>query len=112
MAGGNIITLTESNFDQEVLQSDLPVLVDFWAVWCAPCSMISPIVESIAQEYQGKLKVGKVNVDENSQLAVRYGIRAIPTLLLFKNGKVVEQMIGVQPKDAIVNMINKYIQEE
>jgi len=111
MAGGNIITLTESNFDQEVLQSDLPVLVDFWAVWCAPCSMISPIVESIAQEYQGKLKVGKVNVDENSQLAVRYGIRAIPTLLLFKNGKVVEQMIGVQPKDAIVNMINKYIQE-
>ena len=111
MAGGNIVTLTESNFDQEVLQSDLPVLIDFWAVWCAPCSMISPIVESMAQEYQGKLKVGKVNVDESSHLAVRYGIRAIPTLLLFKGGKVVEQVIGVQPKEAIINMINEYIQE-
>ncbi len=111
MAGENMVTLTESNFDQEVLQTDLPVLIDFWAVWCAPCSMVSPIVESMAQEYQGKLKVGKVNVDESSQLAVRYGIRAIPTLLLFKGGGVVEQVIGVQPKEAIINIINKYIQQ-
>ncbi len=111
MAGEGVKTLTESNFDEEVLHSDLPVLIDFWAVWCAPCSMVSPIVESIAQEYEGKVKVGKVNVDESSQLAVRYGIRAIPTLLLFKDGQVVEQVIGVQPKDAIINMLKKYIQQ-
>jgi len=110
MASKNVLTLTESNFDQEVLQSDKPVLVDFWAVWCAPCSMIVPTVEAIAQEYEGKVKVGKVNVDENSQLAIRYGIRAIPTLLLFKDGKVVEQMIGVQPKETIKSLVDKYLQ--
>ena len=111
MASESVLTLTESNFDQEVIQSDKPVLVDFWAVWCAPCSMIAPIVEAIASEYEGKIKVGKVNVDENSQLAVRYGIRAIPTLLLFKDGKVVEQMIGVQHKEAIKALIDKYLQQ-
>ena len=111
MASEHVLTLTESNFDKEVLQSDKPVLVDLWAVWCAPCTMISPIIESLAEEYSGRLKVGKVNVDENSQLAVRYGVRAIPTLLLFKEGKVAEQMIGVQPKEALKAMIDKYIKE-
>jgi thioredoxin 1 len=111
MASEHVLTLTESNFDKEVLQSDKPVLVDLWAVWCAPCTMISPIIEAIAQEYSGRLKVGKVNVDENSQLAVRYGVRAIPTILLFKEGKVAEQMIGVQPKEALKAMIDKYIKE-
>ncbi len=104
-----VLTLTEENFDKEVLQSDTPVLVDFWATWCAPCRMIAPVISAIAEEYEGKLKVGKVNVDENSQLAIRYGIRAIPTLLLFKEGKVVEQMVGVQPKDTIKSIIDRHL---
>ncbi len=103
------LTFTEENFDKEVLQSDIPVLVDFWATWCAPCRMIAPVIDAIAEEYEGKLKVGKVNVDECSQLAIRYGIRAIPTLLLFKDGKVVEQMVGVQPKDTIKAIIDRHI---
>ncbi|BAT71413.1 thioredoxin [Thermosulfidibacter takaii ABI70S6] len=104
-----VITLTEENFDKEVLQSDVPVLVDFWATWCAPCRMIAPVIDAIAEEYEGRLKVGKVNVDENSQLAIRYGIRAIPTLILFKEGKVVEQLVGVQPKDTIKSIIERHI---
>ena len=92
-----------------MLQSEIPVLVDFWATWCAPCRMIAPIIEALAEEFQGRIKVGKVNVDENSQLAIKYGIRAIPTLLLFKEGKVVEQMIGVQPKDTIKSIIEKHL---
>jgi len=110
MASENVITLTESNFDEEVIKSEKPVLVDFWAVWCAPCTLIASTVEAIAKDYSGKVKVGKVNVDENSQLAVRYGIRAIPTLLLFKDGKVAEQMIGVQPKEAIKAVIDRYLE--
>ncbi len=105
----SVLTLTEENFDKEVLQSDVPVLVDFWATWCAPCRMIAPVIDALAEEYKGKLKVGKVNVDENSQLAIRYGIRAIPTLLLFKEGKVVEQMVGVQPKDTIKSIIDRHL---
>ena len=104
-----VITLNEENFDKEVLQSDIPVLVDFWATWCAPCRMIAPVVDAIAEEYEGRLKVGKVNVDESSSLAIRYGIRAIPTLILFKDGKVVEQLVGVQPKDTIKSIIEKHL---
>ncbi len=106
---GEVLVIDEQNFEKEVLQSDVPVLVDFWATWCAPCQMIAPIIESLAEEYAGRLKVGKVNVDENSQLAIKYGIRAIPTLLLFKEGKVVEQMVGVQPKDTIRNVIERHL---
>ena len=106
---GNVIILDENNFEKEVIQSDIPVLVDFWATWCAPCQMIAPVIEAIAEEYKGRLKVGKVNVDENSQLAIKYGIRAIPTLLLFKDGKVVEQMVGVQPKDTIRSVIERHL---
>ena len=104
-----VITLNEENFDKEVLQSDIPVLVDFWATWCAPCRMIAPVIDAIAEEYEGRLKVGKVNVDESSSLAIRYGIRAIPTLILFKDGKVVEQLVGVQPKDTIKSIIEKHL---
>ncbi len=104
-----VLTFTEDNFDKEVLQSETPVLVDFWATWCAPCRMIAPVIQAIAEEYEGKLKVGKVNVDENSQLAIRFGIRAIPTLLLFKEGKVVEQMVGVQPKENIKAIIDRHL---
>ncbi len=88
------IELTEEIFEQEVLKATVPVLVDFWAVWCGPCKVIAPIVEEFAAEYEGKLKVGKVDVDNNQQIAMQYGIRSIPTLLVFKGGKVVEQIIG------------------
>ena len=106
---GKALELNELNFDQEVLQSDIPVLVDFWAIWCGPCRMIAPIIEALAEEYAGKVKVCKVNVDENPNLAARFGIRAIPTLLLFKEGKVVEQLVGVQPKEILESILNRYV---
>lgn len=92
------LTLTDQNFKQEVLESKTPVLVDFWAEWCAPCRIVSPIVEELAREYEGKLKMGKLNVDEN-QIPSQYGIMSIPSLLIFKNGQVVKTMIGAQSKD-------------
>ncbi len=92
------ITITDDNFKTEVLQSDKPVLIDFWAVWCGPCKMIAPIVEELAVEYDGKLKVGKLDVDNNQQSAINYGVRSIPTLLIFKGGKVVDTIIGAVPK--------------
>ena len=98
------IILTESNFESEVLKSDVPVLVDFWATWCGPCRMLAPTIAKIAEEQQGKIKVGKVDVDEEPALAVKYGISSIPTLMVFKNGLVVKASVGVQPKSAIEAM--------
>lgn len=104
-----LLELTDSNFDQKVLQSDIPVLVDFWAVWCGPCKMVAPIVEDIAKEYAGKISIGKLDVDHNRQSAMNFGIRSIPTLLLFKDGDVVETIIGAAPKAQIVEKISKHI---
>jgi thioredoxin 1 len=103
------IEVTDANFDQEVLSSDKPVLVDFWAVWCGPCKMIAPLVEEIAREYNGKLKVGKLDVDSNPDVSLRFGIRSIPTLMVFKAGKVVEQIIGAVPKRNLVEKVLPHI---
>lgn len=100
------LVITDQNFQQEVLSSDTPVLVDFWAPWCTPCKLVAPIVEDIAKEYQGKLKVGKMNVDEN-QTAGSLGIMSIPTLLIFKKGQPVESVVGAQSKDAIKQHVDK-----
>lgn len=107
MAGAGVFEFTDANFDQEVLKSEQPVLVDFWAGWCGPCKMIAPAVESIATTYAGKLKVGKVNVDQNAATPSRYGIRGIPALLFFKGGKVVDQIVGYVPQEAIEQTVQK-----
>jgi len=109
MAGMNTLTFTDQNFEQEVLKSDKPVVVDFWAVWCAPCRMVAPTVEAIAEEYLGRAKVGKLNVDENQAVTSRYNVRGIPTLLVFKNGQVQEQIVGATSKDNIVKLIEKHL---
>jgi thioredoxin 1 len=98
MASPNIVTLTQDNFQNEVLQSTTPVLVDFWAEWCGPCKMIAPILDELATEYAGRVKIGKVNIDEHQMLAGQYNVRAIPTLLLFKSGQVTDQMVGLRSK--------------
>ncbi|MDO8451786.1 MAG: thioredoxin [bacterium] len=105
------IIITDQNFDQEVLKSDRPVLVDFWAVWCGPCQMQGPIVEEVAAALAGKAKVGKLNVDENPGTAQKYSIMSIPTLLIFKGGQVVKQFIGVQSKETLLTELNKRINE-
>lgn len=102
------IEITDTNFEQEILQAEKPVLVDFWATWCGPCKMIAPIVEELANELEGKLKVGKLDVDNNQQTAMKFGIRSIPTLLVFKGGKVVEQIVGAAPKKVLVDKISKH----
>ena len=98
------VTITTANFEEEVLKSEIPVLVDFWATWCGPCRLIAPVVAEIAAEYEGKVKVGKVNVDDEIAIAAKFGITAIPTLLVFKDGKVANQQIGYAPKEEIVRL--------
>jgi thioredoxin 1 len=103
------LTFTDDNFELEVIQSDKPVLIDFWAVWCGPCKMIAPIVEELAVEYEGKAKIGKLDVDENQNVSIKYGVRSIPTLLIFKGGKVIDTIIGAVPKAHIVQKLNAAI---
>jgi thioredoxin 1 len=109
MAGANILTLEDSNFDAEVLKSETPVLVDFWAEWCGPCKMMAPTVDAIATEYAGKVKVGKLDVDASGGTAMRYNIRGIPTLLLFKDGRVVEMRVGAVGKSEVVKMLQPHV---
>ncbi len=104
-----MITLTDKNFKEEVLKAKIPVLVDFWAPWCAPCQMQGPIIEEVVKEFETKIKVGKLNVDENREIAGQYQIMSIPTLIIFKDGKVVEQMTGVQSKEVLVDKINSLL---
>jgi thioredoxin 1 len=103
------LEVNETNFEQEVLKADKPVLVDFWAIWCAPCKMISPIVDDLAEEYADRLKVSKVDVDNNPHIAMKFGIRSIPTLLIFKAGKVVDQIVGAAPKKMLIEKISKHL---
>tara|TARA_B100000902_G_C27203809_1_gene860488 strand:+ start:369 stop:692 length:324 start_codon:yes stop_codon:yes gene_type:complete len=105
----NVIELNDSNFENEVVKSDLPVLVDFWAEWCGPCKMIAPSVEKISEEYSDKLKVGKLDVDSNPNISSTFGIRSIPTLLIFKNGSPVDQIVGAVSKEVISSKVDNHI---
>lgn len=107
MASENIVTATETNFSDEVLRSAQPVLVDFWAEWCGPCKMIAPVLDELATEYGGKVKIAKVNIDENQNLAAQYRVTAIPTLLVFKSGQVLEQMVGMKSKRDLKASLDK-----
>ena len=109
MASENVFTFTDDNFESEVLGSDVPVLVDFWAVWCGPCRMIAPIIDELAETYGAKAKIGKMNVDENRGTPGQFKITSIPTLLLFKNGEVVQQIVGARPKKDFVNALDAAI---
>ncbi len=106
---GKYTEVSDSTFDQEVLHADLPVLVDFWAPWCHPCRIVAPVVEEIAEDYNGKLKVAKVNTDDNPNRATQLGIRGIPTLILFKNGQEAERVVGAVPKQRLVAMLEKVV---
>ena len=109
MAGLNTLTLSDASFDNDVLKSDVPVLVDFWAEWCGPCRMMEPTIDAIATDYNGRVRVGKLNVDDNGTIATRYGIRGIPTLLLFKGGKVIEQRVGAVGKTDVQKMLDTHL---
>ncbi len=106
---GNMIDFTDQNFESEVLESDTPTMVDFWAEWCAPCKMIAPTVEELAAEYEGKIRIGKLNIDENPSTPTKFGIRGIPTLIIFKGGQPVEQIVGVKSKADLKTAIEKAI---
>ena len=107
MASNKVLELTDDSFDSDVLQSSVPVLVDFWASWCAPCKAIAPVVDGLADEYDGQVKVAKLNVDENPATPGQFGVRGIPTLILFKDGKVVDQVVGAVPKNQLEGLIKK-----
>jgi thioredoxin 1 len=107
MPAANLVTLTPANFGTEVLKSEVPVLVDFWAEWCGPCKMIAPVLDELASEFDGKIKIGKVNIDEHQALATEYGIRAIPTLLVFKDGQVIEQIVGMRSKRDLKSSLDR-----
>ncbi|KPK89706.1 thioredoxin [bacterium SM23_31] len=104
------VTLNNTNFKKEVLESDKPVLVDFWAPWCMPCEMVAPVIEEVVNEYEGKIKVGKLNTDENIETAMQYKIMGIPSLLLYKSGEVVERIVGVVPKKHITRLLDKHLE--
>jgi len=106
------VQLRKSNWEEEVLKSDIPVMVDFWAPWCAPCKMVSPIVLELAEEYKGRIKVGQLNTDEESEIATEYGIMSIPTLMFFKRGEVIDQVIGAVPKEYIVQKIEEVLKHD
>lgn len=107
MAGDNMVEFTDENFDAEVLQSSTPVLVDFWATWCAPCKAIAPVLSQLADDYADKVKIGKVNVDENPATPGQYGVRGIPTLILFKDGQIIDQLVGAVPKNQLESLLQK-----
>ena len=106
---GNAITLTDDSFQSEVIESSVPVLVDFWATWCGPCRVVAPIVDELAEEYDGRVKVGKVDVDSEQKIAADFGIRSIPTLLIFKDGKQADQIVGAVPKNALVKKLESVL---
>ncbi len=106
----NTITVNDENFDKEILQSDIPVLVDFWAAWCGPCKIVGPTIEALASDYNGRVKVAKLDVDSNPEAAARFKVRSIPTLIVFKDGKVQESAVGVRPKGQLAELIDQYIQ--
>ena len=109
MAGDAVMEVTDANFEQSVLKSEQPVMVDFWATWCGPCKALSPVVDEVANSYNGKAKVYKMNVDQNNSTPMRYGVRGIPTLLIFKDGKVAEQIVGYVPKETIQKALDKHV---
>lgn len=109
MANALVLELTDANFDAEVLGSDVPVLVDFWATWCGPCRMLSPVIDDLATEFEGRLKVGKVDTDKNQQRAASLGVSSIPALFIFKNGEVVERIVGAQPKAKLASKIEPHL---
>ena len=109
MASANVATFTDGNFDSDVIKAAQPVLVDFWAEWCGPCRMIGPTIEELAGEYQGKIRVGKLNVDDNPTVTMKYMVRGIPTVILFKGGQIVDQLVGLADKGTLKSMVDKHL---